>query len=319
MIIVSSAGRPPGLIQIPSAEMKRLIGGLLRLMRPANLPTAAADIVAGMAIAGLCLLPLTKCLFPPFSLYNIGMLLLSSILLYAGGVVMNDVFDLKVDRIERPERPIPSGVVKVELASVFGVSLLIAGVICAFGVNKLSGLLALALLGSILMYDAFSKRYAFLGPLNMGLCRGLNLLLGMSVIGELTGVYYGLIPLVYIFAITLISRGEVHGNNRKHIIWAGVLYALVILSVLFLVVEQGGGIVALLFSALFALMIYRPLYQAYRENTAGNIRKAVMAGVISLILLDAALAVAFSQVWLGLLVLLLWPLSRVMSKAFAVT
>jgi 4-hydroxybenzoate polyprenyltransferase len=66
-------------------------------------------------------------------------------------------------------------------------------------------------------------------------------------------------------------------------------------------------------------MIYTPLIRAYRENNPGNIRKAVMAGVLSVIILDAAIAVIFMPWWYGLLILLLWPLSRMLSKLFAVT
>ena len=67
----------------------------LELMRPANVATALADVLAGYAVAGLG---------NPRAL---PWLLLSTACLYAGGVVLNDFFDRDVDRLERPERPIP--------------------------------------------------------------------------------------------------------------------------------------------------------------------------------------------------------------------
>ena len=66
-------------------------------------------------------------------------------------------------------------------------------------------------------------------------------------------------------------------------------------------------------------MIYRPLIAAYKENSPQNIKKAVIAGVLSLIILDASVAVGFSQWWLGIAVLLLLPLSMLLSRLFAVT
>ncbi len=290
--------------------------GYIRLMRPANLPTAAADILAGMAIAGL---------YSKWSNYSFNYadglwLVTASILLYAGGVVLNDVFDYKLDKVERPERPIPSGVVPLVNAALFGGALLALGILCALMVNGLAGVLALFLAIAILLYDSFSKKYGVLGPLNMGICRGLNLLLGMSVFGALDHWYYAAVPIVYIAAITLISRGEVHGENKKHIVFAGLLYAVVIFAVLGLLVWGKQNILqATPFLLLFTFMIYRPLIGAFVDNSPKNIKKAVIGGVLSLILLDASLAVAFSQWWFALPIILLLPLSIWLSKLFAVT
>ncbi|MFD2143929.1 hypothetical protein [Mucilaginibacter antarcticus] len=50
-----------------------------------------------------------------------------------------------------------------------------------------------------------------------------------------------------------------------------------------------------------------------------NIGKAVKAGVISLILMDAAWAAAFGSMWAGMFIACLLPLSMWFAKAFAVT
>lgn len=292
--------------------MNPVVKGYLQLARPANLPTAAADILAGVAIAGV----VSSQVFGLPVFY----LVFSSVFLYAGGVVLNDVFDAELDKIERPERPIPSGLIPLKSAALFGVLLLLVGVVLAFLVQRSSGIIAMALAVAIVLYDGFSKKYSFLGPLNMGLCRGLNLILGMSVLGQSANWWYAAIPLVYIFAITLISRGEVHGNNKSHIIWAGALYAAVIFAVVGIVTFRTDHIVQTApFLALFAFLVYRPLIRAYQLNSPERIKKAVMAGVLSLVVLDASLAVGFSTWWYGLLLLLLLPLSILLSKIFAVT
>ncbi len=292
--------------------MNAVLKGYLQLMRPANLPTSAADIFAGAALAGILSATSLDA--------NIVYLVLSSVSLYAGGVVLNDVFDYDLDKIERPERPLPSGLIPLKYAATFGSALLIVGVLFAFFVTQLSGILAFSLACAIVLYDAYSKKYDLLGPLNMGLCRGLNLLLGMSIFGEIDNWWYAGIPLVYIFAITLISRGEVHGNNKNHIIWAGALYGVVILSVVAIVMTKTENILQTApFLALFAFLVVGPLVSAFRLNSPENIKKAVMSGVLSIIVLDACLAVGFSGWWYGLLLLLLLPLSILLSKVFAVT
>ena len=81
----------------------------LELLRPANVVTALADVLAGFAIAGLG----NRAALP--------WLLLATAALYAGGIVLNDVFDRDIDSSERPERPIPSGRVSVAAAAALGV------------------------------------------------------------------------------------------------------------------------------------------------------------------------------------------------------
>ena len=300
--------------------MNATLLGYARLARPANLPTAAADILAGAAIAGVISNP-GQADFPEFvPAADILYLVFASIFLYAGGVILNDVFDSKIDTVERPERPIPSGLIPLTSAAIYGGSVLGAGIVLAFLVHSLSGWVATALAISILVYDAIAKKYGFFGPLAMGACRGLNLILGMSVLGSLEYGWMAGIPIVYIFAITLISRGEVHGENKNHIVLAGILYASVIFAVLTVAFLYTDSVLfPLLFLALFALMVFRPLYKAYSDNSPQNIKKAVMAGVLSLVVLDASLAVSFSTWWYGLLILALLPLSMALSKLFAVT
>lgn len=300
--------------------MNKVVWGYLKLTRPANLPTAMADILAGCSISGFAILSKSGNFINPSDYPNVGLLLCASILLYAGGVVLNDVFDLKIDQVERPERPIPRGVVTQKGASVFGAFLLITGTLLSFFVNYLSGDIALILALSILAYNSFSKKFQFLGPLNMGICRALNLVLGMSVFGEISHWMYAVIPLLYIFAITLISRGEVYGQNKKHIIWAGLLYALVIFAVLLITPDiQTQWFVLFPFLALFIFLIYSSLIKAYKINSPENIKKAVVSGVLSIIVLDASITAAFDSWQFGLIVLLLLPLSYILAKIFAVT
>lgn len=296
--------------------MNPVLLGYLRLMRPANLPTAAADILAGAALSGAFVgadYSLVKWL-PLLCLVG------ASVFLYAGGVVLNDVFDYDIDMIERPERALPSGLISVRSAAWFGAVLLIVGTVFAFLVTKLSGLIAVVLALSILAYDGFSKKYGFLGPLNMGLCRALNLLLGISGIAVLPHWEYASIPLLFIFAITLISRGEVHGDNKKHLIWAGALYVTVIFLVLVMATTKTDHVMQTLpFLVLFAFLVFRPLIQAYRLNSPANIKKAVISGVLSLVVLDAAIAAGHAFWWYAACMLLLLPLSLLLSKLFAVT
>ncbi len=103
------------------------ITGYLRLMRPANIITAITDILAGITIAASLV---------NVAWGNIILLIISTTGLYGGGVVLNDVFDAELDKKERPERPIPSGLISKKSVTIFGITLLLIGIIAAALSNK---------------------------------------------------------------------------------------------------------------------------------------------------------------------------------------
>jgi len=286
----------------------------LRLIRPANIVTSVADVLAGIAISGYFL-------GAGYEFLPVFLLCLSTIGLYGGGIVFNDVFDAELDKMERPERAIPSGAVSIGEATVLGIILLGIGLAAAFAFSALSGMIAFLIIVFALVYNKYGKHHSFLGPLNMGLCRGLNLLLGISIISiSLQSLYFlGLIPLIYIFSITMISQGEVHGSNRNKLYTGAILYLIVIGSILYSAYQNQQLLFAVFFLLAFAWMIFKPLFVAIEDPVGKNIGKAVKAGVISLILMDAAWASAYGQIYFALLIAVLLPLSLWLAKRFAVT
>ncbi len=296
--------------------------GFLRLMRLANIITAVSDILAGIAIAGY----ITYQDYSQVQLQPIILLVISTIGLYGGGVVLNDVFDADLDKVERPERPIPSGLISRGMAALLATLLLLTGIAAAAishpgRLFSSSGLLAIAIALAAVVYDKWGKHHSFLGPLNMGLCRGLNLLLGISILPEALLRYWliSLVPVIYIAAITMISRGEVHGGKRSTLYGAVVLYGIVIASILYVAFAHHTLLQALAFLVLFSSMIFPPLQKAIKEPKGRLIGKAVKSGVIALIVMNAAWAAAIGTLYWALLILLLLPLSLGLAKLFAVT
>ncbi|MFC1223101.1 UbiA-like protein EboC [Pedobacter sp. BG31] len=287
----------------------------LRMMRPANIVTSVADILAGIAISGVLSIGF------PIPWLSIVLLAASTACLYGGGIVFNDVFDADLDKIERPERAIPSGIISLRDATLLGGLLLFAGIAFAALNSLTSGLLALLVAVFALLYNKFGKHHSFFGPLNMGLCRGFNLLLGLSVVPEMLWSHYDLaiVPVIYIFSITMTSRGEVHGGRAKNLYLAAFLYAIVIGAIAYFAFVNERLLLSMLFLVPFVVMIFRPLIKAIKEPVGKNIGGAVKAGVISLILMDAAWAVTFDALILAFIIAALLPLSMWLSKLFAVT
>ncbi|MEH1955034.1 MAG: UbiA-like protein EboC [Nostoc sp.] len=298
--------------------------GYLELMRPANIVTAWADILLGFAASGSGII-FTKLINGEASvaiLIPLTWLLLATTGLYGGGIVFNDVFDAELDAKERPNRAIPSGRVSSQNATLLGSILFAIGILAAFQVSLLSAAIAIFITLSCLLYNSLAKHHPFFGPLNMGLCRGSNLLLGVSAVPEIIGErwYLALIPILYIAAITAISQGEVHGGKKITGVLALLLIATVLTAVLALgLLEDYTAIAALPFAIFLAIRILPNFIKAAREPIAENIRNAVKIGVLSLIVLDATIASGFAGLYYGLLVLILLPISMKLAKVFAVT
>ena len=289
----------------------------LRMVRPANVVTSVADVLAGAAISGAFSASQFTVAWPGILLLSI-----STACLYSGGIVFNDVFDLKIDKIERPERPIPSGKSTVNGAITLGTLLFVVGISSAYMISPLSGALAIIIMGLALFYNKFSKHHTFLGPINMGICRGLNLLLGMSLLFNCIAErwFIALIPVIYISSITMISRGEVHGRNVHLLKKGGFLYLLVIIIITLLGIFNDFNLLSFLpFIILFISLIFPPLLRAIKQNHPKNIKHAVKTGILSLIPLNASIASGFAGWQYGLIVLALLPLSIVIAKKFAVT
>ena len=284
--------------------------GYLELLRPPNVVTAIADVLAGYAVVGRA---------HPRAL---PWLIAASMCLYAGGVVLNDFFDRDVDAIERPERPIPSGRVSSARAAAVGALLLLAGMAAAAWTSRVSGSVAVAIASFVLLYDAGAKRHAIAGPICMGVCRGLNLLLGVSAdtAALLSRWPIGLLSVVYIAAVTAVSRGEVHGGTARVATFALISLGVVLAGLTTIALgSTTGRIVALALVAALAYRVLPPYWQVRKDPQPAVIRRAVKAGVLSLVLLDSTIGAAYAGPAYAAIILATWLVAGTLASLFSVT
>jgi UbiA prenyltransferase family len=278
-----------------------------QLVRLPNVFTALADItLAALALRAL-----------PEHTATFLLLCFASACLYCGGMVWNDYFDVEQDKRERPFRPIPSGRVSPTTAAIFGGLLLAAGVIFAIlsalqhaeGSRSAPIVLAVLLVGAILAYDGWLKRTQ-LGPVGMGACRLLNVLLGLTVTGqpiERWGWLLALVVGLYIVGVTWFARTEARLSSQAALAGAaGVMLAALLLAVPVPAVPPDGSPSPLFPYLLVALgfLVGIPVGRAISKPTPTRVQAAVRRALSGLILLDAVLATAVAGA-LGLVILLL--------------
>ena len=297
----------------------------LQLFRLPNVFTALADVTMGFLFthAGL----------QPWGAYLV--LASASALLYLAGMVLNDVWDVEQDRRERPERPIAAGRIPWSSGRRIGIGLLLSGVVIGWAAGYVvpaelerawrSGLIATLLACLVVLYDAWLKRTP-VGPLAMGGCRLLNVLLGMSLATVATNrpVVVGYSPAqllvaagigVYVAGVTWFARREAAASSRWHL---GAATAVMVAGIALLGMVHRAlpaersltlrdETVWFLLLGLLAFVIVRRCLTAVFLPAPHRVQLAVTNAIWSLIVLDAAVVllaghVAWSLVVLGLLV-----------------
>ncbi|MFX0170772.1 MAG: geranylgeranylglycerol-phosphate geranylgeranyltransferase [Candidatus Hodarchaeota archaeon] len=119
-------------------------------------------------------------------------------LIAVGGYAINDVFDVDIDKINAPHRPIPSGLLTLNQARAYSIILFIIGVCLAFLIDIPAFFIAFT--GGILLYlyAAYFKRSGFIGNLMIGLLTSIPFIFG----GFLTYSYETMIyPAIFAFLI----------------------------------------------------------------------------------------------------------------------
>lgn len=263
----------------------------LQLVRLPNIFTAAADSLAGWLLVQGTFSEPGKWL----------PLVLASAFTYAGGIVLNDLFDLEVDRLERPSRPLPSGQVPRRVALALALTFLSAGVLLVAISGTWQGLIVeLALIGCILAYDGGAKRSA-IGPEVMGACRGLNLLLGMSHAARLGGPLGWAIALSYatfVMGVTWISRSEVHTGRWKAIALGFSLQMAAFLGLIAGATLLSGPIdpeirvLGVFLLVMIALAVSRRSLFALRDPSPKVIQGAIKFAILSLVWLHVGVLLA---------------------------
>ncbi len=161
---------------------------LVRIIRPANsLAAGLAAVVAFLIATGA------------FSLSVL--LLIPVVALIAGaGNTINDYFDVEIDRINRPDRPIPSGGVPRKAALYFAIFLFLAGIVISLLLPPIC--IAFAVVNSVILviYAWRLKRTVLFGNLTVSYLAASMFLFGGGFAG-----WDGLVANLPIAAITFFA------------------------------------------------------------------------------------------------------------------
>ena len=147
------------------------IKGLLRLIRPVNCIVMSFAVLVGAALTGL----------PGLQWLNLVWGAVTAFTLCAASMAVNDYYDFDIDKINEPQRPIPSGAVsKREALALTGV-LTAAGLAAARVISIYCLLFAFAAWAIMITYTTVGKRSGFVGNLLVSACVAAPFLYGSLV------------------------------------------------------------------------------------------------------------------------------------------
>lgn len=135
----------------------------IRILRPINLLLASISVLLAMYILGEI-----------GDLRTMLLLIVSVIAINGAGNVINDIYDLEIDQVNRPDRPLPSGAMSIESARYYMLALFGSGVMLSTFLNRWAFIIVTFISIPLLVgYSARFKRVALLGNLVVSLMLGL--------------------------------------------------------------------------------------------------------------------------------------------------
>jgi geranylgeranylglycerol-phosphate geranylgeranyltransferase len=158
--------------------------GLFQLTRPANLLIAFLSIFMGGFVTGT---------IQP--LYKLMLACLSGMLIAGGANSINDFFDVDIDRINKPNRPLPAGRITRKQAYVFSLLLFALGTGLGAFIHFLGFIIASGSSGLLYAYSFRLKGTVVLSNLTVAFITGLAFVYGGLAVGRV-----GLAAVVGIFA-----------------------------------------------------------------------------------------------------------------------
>jgi 4-hydroxybenzoate polyprenyltransferase len=295
----------------------------LQLLRVPNLLTVPGDAIAGFLLAQAAGLSAAR---PQLRLALAGTV---SLLIYAAGLLWNDWFDLPEDLRERPSRPLPSGRVRPGPVALVA-NVLVAASIAVAAVAGRTTLWVTVVLGAVVLaYDMALKRVPLIGPLAMGSCRGLSVLVGAAALGAdgltrapVIAAAAGIT--LYVAAVTWLARGETRQRDvtmQCAAIAAAFVAWLVAVAVALLAtgsVEPRWRWAMLLLAALAGLWLVGCLVALGRQGQPRIVQRTVGGLIRGIILVQAALVL--SAGWTGLTIAIglmaCFVLNRLLGRVF---
>ena len=161
------------------------ISGIFRLTRPVNvLITFISVWIAAMLSVAVNQLDYIAVFFGA----------LAAGLIAAGGNIHNDILDIEIDKINRPERPLPKKDISVRTALIFTIVFIVIGIEIGIYLGLIEFLITLTAAALLFLYNRWLKMTVLWGNIAISMLTALAFIFGGVLAGNFWG---GIIPAVF--------------------------------------------------------------------------------------------------------------------------
>lgn len=151
---------------------------------------------------------------------------LAGALIGGAGMVINDYFDVEIDKVNRPQRPIPSGKISLKSALIYYFVLNLLALLLVSQISFYAFLIALLSIFVIFLYSFKLKSKGLIGNFVVGFMTGVAFIFG-GVIGE------NIVPLLFPFIFGLLINfareilkdvEDIEGDRTKNLQTFPIVY-----------------------------------------------------------------------------------------------
>jgi len=180
----------------------------LQLLRPLNVLIAVLSIAAASILAS----------HQSFDWIAIVLASLAGGLIAGGANAINDYFDIEIDRVNKPNRPLPRGALRPADAYALWLAVSITGVFVNVLLNGAALIIAFSSVVILYLYSAVYKRSILVGNVIVAFMTGLAFIYGGIVVGH---VERAIIPALFAFQINFARElvkdvEDIEGDAKEH-------------------------------------------------------------------------------------------------------
>ncbi|QDY81363.1 SCO3242 family prenyltransferase [Streptomyces qinzhouensis] len=267
----------------------------------------------------------------------------ASVCLYEAGMALNDWADRDEDAAERPHRPIPSGRITPAAALTAATALTATGLAVAARAGRPALAVAVPLAATVWAYD-LGLKHTRLGPAAMATARALDLLMGATATATATAkasasasppatatatatapaphppapvLRAAAVLGAHTYAVTAVSRHEVHGGSTR-----APLGALALVATVGAAAVRDGRALTTALGAAYTRTAAVPFAHAALNPSPPLTERAVGGGIRAVIPLQALIAARSGHpagAVTGLALMALVPLARSLARKVSPT
>lgn len=227
----------------------------------------------------------------------------SAVFITSAGFVINDIQDIDIDRINRPDRPLAAGDISTQTAWWTYHSFNVLGTLLAFLVNPTTGILALVMVVVLYAYSRYLKRRFLVGHATVGMLGALVLPFGAMAADHLLPVLY-IAPVAFaaFFAREILKTVPDYEGDKANGVdniatryspQAALSLAKIILLILVLILPLLTLVWALnqWFNIIVLILIWPVTFFALYKATSSNVKAPLMVSKLLLLMVSASLVV----------------------------